>query len=152
MPSAGVRAPAAMTLSRATMNDHLITFCVVAVICVVVTGCGPAGNDLHAMLQSEDPTERARAATEAARIQDESAVGLLIERLTDIDIEVRMMSAIALEEITGIEMDYRAWDPPQHRQQVQREWREWLARGRSGPEPGHTNDDGATGRMENLQS
>ena len=117
------------------MKNHFTTLSILAAACIGLAGCGSSQDDLYGRLQAEDPAVRASAAVEAAEQDDKAAIALLVERLNDIDIEVRMMASVALEEITGLSTDYQAWDPPQKRQAVQQQWRQWLAQGAEGPLP-----------------
>ena len=69
---------------------------------------------------------RVRAAVMAGNQRDEEAVPLLIDRLSDIDPDVRLFSGMALTKITGKDFGWRAYAPRAERDQAIVRWRDWL--------------------------
>lgn len=99
-------------------------------------GCAPAGStDIHARLQDENPRVRSAAAIEAARSGDQSAVPLLIDRLSDSDEDVRFYSILALEQLVGTRMGYAYYGSDARRREAITRWRKWLDAGRPLPVP-----------------
>jgi hypothetical protein len=90
-----------------------------------------APRDLVRLLQDEDPAVRAQAAVGAGESGDRKTLPLLIDRLSDEEVDVRLMADAALRKIAGDqvanEMGWRAYDPPEVRTKAQQRWRQWLA-------------------------
>ncbi len=80
---------------------------------------------LYEQLQAEDPALRIQAAKKAAQNDDRQAVGLLIDRLTDPEADVRLFSHMALQKITGQDFGWRPWEPADDRYEAARRWRAW---------------------------
>lgn len=96
--------------------------------CATVYGCAVSDESpmtLYQRLQAEDPAIRILAARDAASQKDKKAVGLLIDRLTDPETDVRMFSHMALQKITGKDFGWRPWEPADKRYEAARRWRAW---------------------------
>jgi hypothetical protein len=87
-------------------------------------GCG--GPTVAAGLQSEDPSQRINSAVEAGQSRDANAAPLLVDRLSDSDSDVRFYAILALRKITGTDMGYSFYDPPDQREAAIARWRQWL--------------------------
>jgi hypothetical protein len=102
---------------------------VVAVLAIIVTdGCvanDPTAGSLYQRLQAEDPAVRIQAAREAAQRKDRRAVGLLIDRLSDPEDDVRFFSHIALQKITDQDFGWQPWQPEAERSKAVQQWRAW---------------------------
>lgn len=96
-------------------------------------GCGPAGPSVYERLQDEDPAVRADAVVQAGRTRNPQAVPYLVDRLTDSEADIRAISIISLEKITGRTMGYRHYAPAPQRLRAAERWREWLDSGRPAP-------------------
>ena len=100
---------------------------------MLLASCAGPAKDLYRRLQDEDPVVRAEAAVEAAQTHNEKALPLLVERLGDVEKDVRLMASVALKDLAGAktfeEMGWRLYDPPQERAKAVDRWRQWL-RGR----------------------
>ncbi len=70
---------------------------------------------------------RVGAIVRAGEQQDPRAYPYLITALSDPQPAVRMVSALALEKMTGLTLDYRYYDPWLEREQAVQRWRHWLA-------------------------
>jgi hypothetical protein len=96
-------------------------------------GCAPAvgGKSLYQRLQDEDPKVRAEAAVDAGDAGDRGALSYLVDRLSDVEPDVRLMAAVALRKIAGDtvfdEMGWHLYDPYALRAKAQERWRQWLA-------------------------
>jgi hypothetical protein len=77
-------------------------------------------------LQSEDPLRRIDGAVAAARAKDRSAVPLLVDRLQDDDVAVRMCAIMALEKIEGTDLGYKFWASDIDRARMAQHWRIYL--------------------------
>ena len=77
-------------------------------------------------LQSEDPLRRIDGAVAAARANDRSAVPLLVDRLQDDDVAVRMYAIMALEKIEGTSLGYKFWGDDMDRTRMAQQWRNHL--------------------------
>lgn len=115
----------------ATGRDILLRW--VWVSLAALSGCGGPGGDIASGLTSEDPARRAQAAVEAGRACRRDLAGLLVDRLTDNEPEVRLVAIVSLEKITGQTLGYRYYDEPACREQAVRRWRQWLAEGEARP-------------------
>jgi len=91
-----------------------------------LSGCLPSGEDLQAKLQDEDPAVRLEAIRRAGRIKDRPSVPYLIDRLTDSQRDVRFFAVLALREITGENMGWKHYAPPDERDKAVKRWRKWL--------------------------
>lgn len=98
-------------------------------------------------LQAEDPAVRIVALKDAVRQNDTHAAPLIIDRLSDSESDVRFFAGIALTKLTGEDFGWRAWDPPQQRQEAQNRWRQW-AREQYGLAANHesTSGESSTGK------
>lgn len=121
------------------MSHGTSTIIAVAVLAIIVTA-GCVANDstagsLYRRLQAEDPAVRIQAARAAAQRKDRQAVGLLIDRLSDPEDDVRFFSHIALRKITGQDFGWQPWQPQTVRREAVRQWRAWwLARQGGSPQ------------------
>lgn len=84
-------------------------------------------------LQSEDPLRRIDGAIAAARAQDRSALPLLVDRLQDDDVAVRMYAIMALEKIEGTSLGYKFWAGEVDRARMSHRWRNHLKDKHQGP-------------------
>ena len=84
----------------------------------------PSG-DVCQRLQHENPGVRVDAAIEAGNSGDKRTVPFLIDRLTDQDSTVRMISATALRKITGRDFGFVPWASPQQQEEAVKKWRAW---------------------------
>ncbi len=77
----------------------------------LVVGCRAPEGSIH----SWNPSERVLAIRKAAMAKDVHAVPLIVDRLEDEDIAVRLFAILALQEITGERFgyDYTATGPRQ---------------------------------------
>lgn len=87
---------------------------------------------LEKQFASEDPQQRVEAILRAAKDNRSEAYPYLITALSDPQPAVRFYAAVALEEMTGLTMDYRYYDPWSKRQEAIGRWRRWLAERNSG--------------------
>jgi hypothetical protein len=95
---------------------------------IALAGCVASDDTsltLYEQLQAEDPALRIQAAKKAAQREDRQAVGLLIDRLTDPEADVRLFSHLALQKITGQDFGWRPWEPGDDRYEAARRWRAW---------------------------
>ena len=96
-----------------------------------IAGCtvspDPVG-DVMTSLQSTNPSLRTRAVVKAGNEQDTRAIPLLIDRLEDSDLGVRMFAGMALRKITGEDMEWRFYEPGYTRQEAVKRWRQWQKR------------------------
>ncbi|GMV98585.1 MAG: HEAT repeat domain-containing protein [Phycisphaerae bacterium] len=97
-------------------------------------GCGPPRTPYPAALLSERPEERVAAIKHAARVGDQSAVPLLVDRLEDDDEAVRFYAILALEKLTGTRRGYDYGGPETQRWRAVEQWRRYL-RERTGAGP-----------------
>jgi hypothetical protein len=77
-------------------------------------------------LQSENPLRRIDGAIAAARAQDRAALPLLVDRLQDDDVAVRMYAIMALEKIEGTSLGYKFWAADVDRARMAHRWRNYL--------------------------
>jgi hypothetical protein len=101
-----------------------VTLCLLAGL-LALGGCA-SQSSITAGLQSEDPTQRINSAVQAGESKDTNAVPLLVDRLSDADSDVRFYAALSLARITGTDMGYHYYDPPEQREQAIARWRQWL--------------------------
>ena len=102
---------------------------VLAALPGLLAGCAvgpPDVTNICEALQSENPELRVRAAVMAGNERDEEAVPLLVDRLSDIDPDVRLFSSMALRKITEKDFGWRAYAPRAERDQAIGRWRDWL--------------------------
>ena len=93
---------------------------------VLLAGCNGTNKDIAAGLQSELASERAEACIRAGQSRDKSVLPLLVERLEDTDADVRLFAISALKKITGMDLEYRYYAPPDDRIEAVLRWRKWL--------------------------
>jgi hypothetical protein len=90
----------------------------------LLCGCAQAG--WRQQLQSEDPLRRIDGAIAAARANDRAASPLLVDRLEDDDVAVRMYAIMALEKIEGTRLGYKFWADDVDRTRMAHRWRNYL--------------------------
>ena len=98
----------------------------------LLAGCAPL--TWRQQLQSEDPLGRIDGAVAAARAKDRSAVPLLVDRLQDDDVAVRMCAIMALEKIEGTSLGYKYWADDMDRARMAQHWRDYLKGKHQGPD------------------
>jgi len=90
----------------------------------LLAGCAQPG--WREQLQSEDPLRRIEGAIAAGRAKDRAAVPLLVDRLEDDDVAVRMYSILALTRIEGTSLGYKPWAGVADRVHMAQRWRDYL--------------------------
>jgi hypothetical protein len=90
----------------------------------LLAGCARAG--WREQLHSEDPLRRIEGAIAAGQAKDRSAVPLLVDRLEDDDVAVRMYAIMALTRIEGTSLGYTPWAEAPDRVHMAQRWREYL--------------------------
>ena len=101
----------------------------VAMIVLLLAGCGPRRTPYPASLNSERPEERIAAMKQAAQLNDYSVIGLLIDRLEDEDPAARMFAILALERMTGTRLGYDYGADETQRWRAVQVWRRfWVQR------------------------
>jgi len=99
-------------------------------------GCDGAGpRSVIRGLQSSNPSVRIASAVRAGKAGNRRALPLLVDRLEDELVDVRLFSIRALEKITGQTLGYRHYADEAERAEAVRRWREWL-KARRPPGPG----------------
>ena len=98
------------------------------IILGALSGCnlGIGQPAISAQLQSEDPDQRVAGIHRAARNNRQDLLGLLVDRLSDSETEVRLFAEQALQKMTGVTLGYHHYDPPQQRRAAIERWRRWL--------------------------
>ncbi len=110
------------------MKVQLAISCAIISFCLCVTGgCGLSGSDLYAALQAEDPAVRIQAIHRAGQTQNTSSLPYLVDRLSDSQSDVRFFAIAALKRITGEDMGWKYYDPPEKRVEAVARWRKYLA-------------------------
>jgi len=98
---------------------------------------GPLPLSMAARFQDEDPKVRIEAIAEAARTRDDAALPFLVDRLTDIEPDVRFFAIGALKDLTGRTLGYKHYQPAKQRNEAVERWRRWLRKTRGdGGKPG----------------
>ena len=107
-----------------------VTVCLLAMLCLLGLAAfgGCSEPTVAAGLQSDDPSQRINSAVQAGTSRDLNAVPLLVDRLSDSDSDVRFYAILSLRKITGTDMGFHYYDPPEQREQAIGQWRQWLAR------------------------
>lgn len=100
-----------------------------ALIAVVVGLCGCADLGAQKGIQSAEPGQRILAIRAAGEARDQSAVPLLIDRLSDEDVAVRFYAILALDRITGTRMGYDYGGTLASRREAMARWREAMNSG-----------------------
>jgi len=96
-------------------------------VAATASGCRPSAQDLAAEFQNEDPAKRVDAIVIVGRTRDRAALPFLVDRLTDSEQDVRFFAILSLKRITGTDMGWRYYDPPEQRAEAVARWRKWLA-------------------------
>ena len=110
------------------MKVRLAISCAVIGFCLCVTGgCGPSGRDMYAALQAENPSVRIQAIHRAGQTKDTSSLPYLVDRLSDSQSDVRFFAISALKRITGEDMGWNYYDPPEKRAEAVGRWGKYLA-------------------------
>jgi len=98
------------------------------IACVVGTsGCAELGAQKG--IQSSEPGQRILAIRAAGEARDQSAVPLLVDRLSDEDMAVRFYAILALERITGTRMGYDYGGTLASRREAIDRWRDAMNNG-----------------------
>ncbi len=90
----------------------------------LLAGCTRPG--WREQLQSEDPLRRIEGAIAAGRTRERAAMPLLVDRLEDDDVAVRMYAIIALTRIEGTSLGYKPWADAADRVHMAQRWRDYL--------------------------
>ncbi len=98
-----------------------------AAVAVGLGGCGEQGARVG--IQSAEPDVRIMAIRAAGSARDQSAVPLLVDRLSDEDDAVRFYAILALERITGTRMGYDYGSSLAVRHEAIERWREAMNSG-----------------------
>ena len=94
-----------------------------------LVGCRPPADQgtLSERIQAKAATVRLRACVEAGQTGNREAMPLLVDRLSDVDADVRMFAHLALKQISGKDFDWKPWDTEAARGHAVDRWRAWLA-------------------------
>lgn len=114
--------------SMSTLGRIIVALTAFAIAAIAPLGCRPARSEpsVYDRLQSDNPSVRIEAITQAGRQSDRRAVPLLVDRLADDDADVRLFAQLALEKITGQTFGYRYFELPAERSAAVERWRAWL--------------------------
>jgi hypothetical protein len=86
----------------------------------VLSSCGPPAT--AGGFDSANPAAKMYAIEQAARANDRSAIGHIVEQLTSDDPAVRSLAIATLHRMTGETYGYRDYDPPAERQAAVDQW------------------------------
>ena len=95
-----------------------------------LAGCMRLAEDqgtLYERIQAKAAAVRLRACVEAGQTGNREAMPLLVDRLSDVDADVRMFAHMALKQISGKDFDWKPWDTEAARGHAVDRWRAWLA-------------------------
>ena len=101
-------------------------FLAAALLAGVCGACGLKPLHYPADLGSPHPGLRARAVQAAVARNDAAAVPLLVDRLEDEDVAIRLYAAQALRRLTGKDFNYRYYRPLADRTQAVERWRRYV--------------------------
>ena len=97
-------------------------------------GCASRVEALTRQLESKDPAERIRAVHAIGTEQLDGLLPVLVNRLDDDDIAVRLYTIVALEKLTGERLGFEYSGESRTRQAAVRRWQRYVA-SRAGSEP-----------------
>ncbi len=101
-------------------------FVAAALLAGVCGACGLKPLHYPADLGSPHPGLRARAVQAAVARNDPAAVPLLVDRLEDEDVAIRLYAAQALRRLTGKDFNYRYYRPLADRTLAIERWRRYV--------------------------
>lgn len=92
---------------------------------LILAGCAGPKMTWQQKMDSSAGVERAQAVMTVDEQKNRAAIPLLIKRLEDDNVAVRLDAIDALGDMTGKDFGYVAWDAELRRREAVRRWQDW---------------------------
>ena len=114
----------------ASMTGMQRTGLTMALAAGLLAGCTAPPPASEGDFDSPNPAAKLYAIERAGSQRDRGKIPKLVEQLDNDDPAVRMMSIAALRRITGADLGYKPYEPPEARQAAIERWRAAVTAGR----------------------